>query len=109
MIAMSERDYASALTRLNQLLAMDPKDDWTQVQLGVANLQLEHNEEALRYLGPALKAGYPDKKGALHAMLARALRRLGRDEEARQAAAEAAKLADASLESGENGNTDAHQ
>jgi Flp pilus assembly protein TadD len=56
-----------------------------------------------------LKAGYPDKKGALHAMLARALRRLGRDEEARQAAAEAAKLADASLESGENGNTDAHQ
>ncbi len=107
-IAMSERDYASAITRLNQLLALDPKDDWTQVQLGVANLQLEHNEEALRYLGPALKAGYPDKKGALHAMLARALRRLGRDQEARQAAAEAAKLADASLESGENGNTDAH-
>ncbi len=36
-----------------------------------------HPEEALRYLGPELAAGYPDEKGALHAQLANTLRKTG--------------------------------
>ncbi len=51
--------------------------------------------EALRYLAPALDAGYPDEKGALHALKARILRDLGREEEAAKASAEARRLSDA--------------
>lgn len=107
--AMSEQDYGEALVRLKQLMAISPKDNWTQVQLGVAYAQLGHPEETLHYLGPELFAGYPDPKGALHAMLASALRKMGRDEEAKKAATEAARLASLSLQSGEHGNTDAPQ
>jgi hypothetical protein len=46
-----------------------------------------------------LAAGYPDQKGALHAQLASALRKLGRMDEAGQASAEASRLANASLQS----------
>jgi hypothetical protein len=56
-----------------------------------------------------LAAGYPDKKGALHAQLASALRKLGREDEARLASAEAARLAKSSLEGDENGNPNAPQ
>ena len=108
-MAMSERDYAEALVRLKQLAVIQPKDAWTQVELGVAYGQLGKPSEALHYLGPQLARGYPDKKGALHAQLARALRKLGREDEAKQAAAEAARLANASLESGEQRNPDAHE
>lgn len=107
--AMSERDYGEALARLKQLMAISPKDNWTQVQLGVAYGQLGHPEETVHYLGPELSQGYPDSKGALHAMLASALRKLGREAEAKKAATEAARLASLSLESGEHGNTDAPQ
>ncbi len=106
LMAMNERDYAEAIARLKQIAAMDPLEQWTQVQLGVAYGQLGHPEETLRYLGPQLAAGYSDPKGALHAMLANALRKLGRAEEAKQAAQEAARLAEASMEN--NGNRDAN-
>jgi tetratricopeptide (TPR) repeat protein len=109
LTAMSERDYAEALVQLRQLVVISPKDGWTQVQLGVAYGQLGHPEEALHYLGPELSAGYPDPKGSLHAMLASALRKMGRDVEAKKAAMEAARLASLSLESGEHGNSDAPQ
>jgi hypothetical protein len=56
-----------------------------------------------------LAAGYPDKKGALHAQLARALRKLGREDDADKAAAEAASLANAALEGSEQERIDAHQ
>lgn len=108
-MAMSEREYSDAIVRLKQLIAIDPLDDWALVQLGLAYVQTGHPEGALRYLGPELAAGYPDKKGALHAMLASALRKLGREDEAKLASAEASKLAKSSLEGDENGNSDAHQ
>jgi tetratricopeptide (TPR) repeat protein len=108
-MAMNERDYDEAIARLKQLLALDPDDEWTEVQLGVAYGQMGNPEEALRYLGPRLAAGYPDPKGALHAMLARALRKLGREDEAKQAANEAARLANLSLENNGNGSKDVPQ
>jgi tetratricopeptide (TPR) repeat protein len=108
-MAMSERDYAEALTRLKQLAVLEPRNAWVQVEMGVAYGQLGHPAEAARFLSPQLAAGYPDKKGALHAQLASALRKLGREDEARQAAAEASRLANASLESGVQENSDAHQ
>ena len=43
---------------------------------------------------PSLDAGYPDEKGALHAVLAGQLRKLGRDQDANRAADEATRLAD---------------
>jgi predicted Zn-dependent protease len=109
MTAMSERDYAEALVRLKQQMAISPKDDWAHVQLGVAYGQLGHPEEAQRYLGPELSAGYPDPKGALHAMLATALRKMGRDVEAKKAASEAARLASLSVEGSDTGNSNAPQ
>jgi predicted RNA polymerase sigma factor len=42
-----------------------------------------------------LAAGYPDEKGALHALLAGQLRKLGREQEAKSAAQEAIRLANA--------------
>jgi predicted Zn-dependent protease len=109
VMAMSNRDYPEALIRLRQLMAVSPNDQWAQVQLGVVYGQLGHPEEALHFLGPQLAEGYPDQKGALHATLASVLRKLGREGEAKQAAAEATRLANSSLESGERGNADALQ
>lgn len=108
-MAMSDREYPEAIVRLKQLMAIDPLDDWVMVQLGVAYVQTGHPEDALRYLGPELAAGYPDKKGALHAQLASTLRKLGREDEAKLASAEASRLAKSSLEGDENGNPNAHQ
>ncbi len=39
LMAMSEREYSEAIVRLKQLMAIDPLDDWTHVQLGVAYVQ----------------------------------------------------------------------
>jgi predicted Zn-dependent protease len=107
-MAMNERNYEEAIVRLRALIASGSADDWTQVQLGVAYGQSGHPEEAVRYLEPELHAGYADKKGALHALLARALRKVGRDLDADAAAAEASKLAQSSMESGGNEDRDAH-
>lgn len=105
-VAMGERQYADALVRLKQLAALLPSDAWTQVELGIAYGELGHPDEAVRFLAPRLASGYPDPKGALHAQLAGALRKLGRTQEAGQAAAEAARLANASLESSEREKSD---
>jgi tetratricopeptide (TPR) repeat protein len=108
-LAINQRDYAEALIRLKQLAVMEPKDAWTQVELGVAYGKLGRPSEAAHCLGQELAAGYPDKEGALHAQLASALRKLGREDEARQAAAEASRLANSSLQSHPQGNADAPQ
>jgi Flp pilus assembly protein TadD len=92
---MSDRDYARALPYLRQLTGEAPGDRADQVQLGRALAQTNDPAEALRWLQPALAAGYPDEKGALHALEAGALRKLGRDAEADAAAAEARRLSDA--------------
>ena len=94
-LAMSNRDYDQALPWLRQLAAESPNDRTVQVELGRALAQTGQSAEALRYLAPALAAGYPDEKGALHALEARVLRELGRDEEAEKASTEARRLSDA--------------
>jgi tetratricopeptide (TPR) repeat protein len=104
-MALNDRSYSEALTLLKRLRTVDPKSAWARVQTGVAYGQLDHPEEAVRYLRPELSAGYPDEKGALHAMLAIALRKVGRMAEAEQAAAEASKLANSSLEDAGPGST----
>ena len=94
-LAMSNREYDQALPWLRQLAAESPDDRKVQVELGRALAQTGESAEALRYLAPALDAGYPDEKGALHALEARVLRDLGREEEAAKASAEARRLSDA--------------
>jgi tetratricopeptide (TPR) repeat protein len=94
-LAMSSRDYDQALPWLRQLVAESPGDRSAQVELGRALAQTGNNTEALQYLAPALDAGYPDEKGALHALEARVFRDLGRDAEAAKASAEARRLSDA--------------
>ncbi|HKW57302.1 MAG TPA: tetratricopeptide repeat protein [Candidatus Acidoferrum sp.] len=93
-LAMNDRDYAGALLPLEKLLALNPQNTWAAVYLGLAYAQTEKPEQALQYLQPALAAGYPDERGALHAALARALHKLGREQDAQRAAAEAERLAD---------------
>jgi predicted Zn-dependent protease len=92
---MANRDYEQALPWLRQLAAESPGDRTAQVELGRALGQTGAEEEALRWLGPPLAAGYPDEKGALHALLARLLRKAGRAAEADRAQAEARRLSDA--------------
>jgi predicted Zn-dependent protease len=94
-LAMSNRDYEEALPRLRTLNAESPGDRAVQVELGRALAETGKAGDALRYLAPALAAGYPDEKGALHALEARVLRVLGRDAEATKAAEEARNLSDA--------------
>jgi tetratricopeptide (TPR) repeat protein len=108
-MSMNDRNYAEAIVQLKRLMMINSKDTWAQVEMGVAYGQLGHPEQAVRYLGPPLAAGYPDDKGGLHALLATALRKLGRETEAKQSAAQAAKLANSSLEGGEHGGTNAPQ
>ena len=91
-IAMNERDYPNALDSLNKLLAARPNDAWAGVQLGIAYAQTGQQQHALANLQPALAAGYPDERGALHAMLASVLRKLGREQEAQSAAVESTRL-----------------
>lgn len=106
-IALYRRDYAEAVVRLKQMAAVQPANAWSKAELGVAYGQLGQPGEAVHYLEPLLTAGYPDPKGELHAQLAAALRKLGRSEEAQQAAAEASRLATVYLESAEHARTDA--
>jgi predicted Zn-dependent protease len=94
-LSMSTRDYDQALPWLRQIAAESPGDRSAQVELGRALAQTGNGAEALKYLAPALAAGYPDEKGALHALEARVLRQLGRDQEAARASAEARRLSDA--------------
>jgi tetratricopeptide (TPR) repeat protein len=94
-IAMSERDYAAALALCAQLAEIVPDDAWTRVQQATAYAQTGRSDAAVEQLTSALQAGYPDEKGALHALLAGQLRKLGRDEDAKKAAVEAIRLADA--------------
>jgi predicted Zn-dependent protease len=94
-LAISNRDYDQALPWLRQLAAEAPGDPSVAVELGRALAQTGASAEALHWLAPALAAGYPDEKGALHALTARVLRKLGRDDEAVQAEAEARRLSDA--------------
>jgi len=91
-IAMNERDYPLALENLDQLLKQNPRDLWARVQSGIAYAQTGRPQEALQNLQPVLAAGYPDERGALHAMLASVLRKLGREQEAQTAAAESSRL-----------------
>lgn len=94
-LALSERDYASAIKALSRLLTLEPADDWAHVQLGKSLAQNGESEKALAQLIPELDAGYPDAKGALHALVAGTLRQLGRTEEAARYTAEAARLSHA--------------
>ena len=93
-VAMNERDYSTALSLLAQLAAMQPADPWIRIQQATAYAQTGRPGEAVLKLQPALDAGYPDEKGALHAMLAAQLRKLGRDHDAKIASDEAIRLAD---------------
>ena len=102
-LAMSNRDYEQALPWLRQLAAESPADRTAQVELARALAQTGNAAEALQHLAPALTAGYPDEKGALHALEARILHTLGRDAEAAKASAEARRLSDAFQASSKDG------
>lgn len=91
-IAMNEREYPNAIESLSKLVALRPNDAWTRVQLGIAYAQTAQPQQAFENLQPALAAGYADERGALHAMLASVLRKLGREQEAQSAAAESDRL-----------------
>jgi tetratricopeptide (TPR) repeat protein len=94
-IASNERNYPEALQALDKLASMEPDEAWTRVQQGVAFAQTGDPEDAVQHLEPALQAGYPDERGALHAMLATQLRKLGREQQAKSASDEAIRLANA--------------
>ena len=94
-LEMNNREYEQALPYQRQLGAESPGDLSVQVELGRALAQTDQPAEALRYLQPALAAGFPDKKGSLHALMAKALHKLGRDDEAEKAEAEARRLSNA--------------
>ena len=111
-LATSNRDYEQALPWLRQLAAETPGDTTVQVELAKTLAQTGANQEAVDLLGPALASGYPDEKGALHGLLGRALRKLGRAAEATKAEAEARRLSDAfqaQQTSGNHGSSDANQ
>jgi tetratricopeptide (TPR) repeat protein len=92
-IAMNERDYPQALLLLAKFAKLQPDDPWTRVQFATAYAQTGRPQDSVRNLQPVLLAGYPDEKGALHALLAGQLRKLGREQEAKAAAEQAVKLA----------------
>lgn len=94
-LAMSNREYDKALPWLQQLAIEAPADHTVQVELGTVLAQTGDDKEALHWLSAALSAGYPDEKGALHALVGRELRKLGRDAEATKAESEARRLSDA--------------
>jgi predicted Zn-dependent protease len=93
-LAMNDRDYEEALLWLQQLSMELPGDSSVQVELAKAQAETGDDVHAAALLGRALAAGYPDEKGALHALLSRVLRKLGRDAEAQKAQAEARRLSD---------------
>jgi tetratricopeptide (TPR) repeat protein len=94
-LAMNNREYGEALPLLRQLAVEAPGDKTIALELGRALAQTGDNAQALEFLAPVLAAGYPDEKGASHALLARVLRKLGRDEEAAKAETDARRLSDA--------------
>jgi tetratricopeptide (TPR) repeat protein len=94
-VAMQERDYASALPYLRELVASNPRDIASRVELGNADAQTGALQEALQNLQPALARGYPDEKGSLHYLLGSILKRMDRNAEAAQAFAAAQQLSDA--------------
>ncbi|MGB7188506.1 MAG: tetratricopeptide repeat protein [Acidobacteriaceae bacterium] len=104
-VAMSNRDYDQALPWLRRLSLEAPGDPAVQVQLGTALAETGSAAKALQHLAPALAGGYPDEKGALHALEARILRQLGREKDAAKAAAEARRLSDAFQEHPQNPST----
>jgi predicted Zn-dependent protease len=91
-IALNNRDYESAMPWLRELIAQDPRDLAIRVQLSRALAQTGHPDEALPMLQAVLRAGYPDRSGATHILLATVLRKLGRDQEAAKVEAEARRL-----------------
>jgi predicted Zn-dependent protease len=91
-IALNNRDYVAAMPWLRELAAQDPHDLAIQVQLSRALTQTGHPDEALPILQAALRAGYPDSSGGTHTLLASILRKLGREQEAIHAEAEARRL-----------------
>jgi len=93
-IEMNDRNYEAALSVLKPLSELEPEDGWIMVQLGIVSMHTDDAKSAVEKLERALSQGYPDEKGALHQMLAMQLRKLGRVDEAKQAAAEALRLAD---------------
>ncbi len=105
-LTMSNREYDRALTWLRQLQVEAPGDLTVQIELGTALAESGQAAEGLRHLAPPLAAGYPDEKGALHALEARTLRQLGRDREAAKAASEARRLSDAFQEHHQDAATD---
>ncbi len=108
-LAMSNRDYDQALPFLRQLAQEAPGDRTVQVELAKALAQTGSAQQAVDLLAPALVAGYPDEKGALHALLGRSLRKLGRDAEAARADADARRLSDAFQAQAPRGGADANQ
>jgi predicted Zn-dependent protease len=104
-LEMNNRNYELALPYLRQLLSESPGDLSVQVELGRALAQSDQPAEALRLLQPALVAGYPDEKGSLHALTARVLHRLGKDDDAEKAEAEARRLSNAYQARGALGDT----
>jgi predicted Zn-dependent protease len=91
-IALNNRDYESAMPWLRELAAQDPRDLAIQLQLARALAQTDRANEALPILQAVLRAGYQDNNGATHTLLASVLRKVGRDEEAAKAEAEARRL-----------------
>ena len=111
-LEMNNREYDRALPPLRQLVAEAPGDRAAAVELARALAETGEPAEALRILAPALAAGYPDEKGALHALMAHSLRRLGRNDEAVVAETEARRLSDAFQTRSKDATTvgvDAHQ
>jgi tetratricopeptide (TPR) repeat protein len=106
-IAIEQRSYPDAVPYLEKMVAHDPKDASTQVELGTALAQTGNPAEAVQLLLPALAAGYPDEKGSLHAALGAALRKLGRSTEASQAFAQARELSEAYQRNAHRGGDDA--
>ena len=104
-LAMSNRDYDQALPWLRRLTTEAPGDLTAQVELGTALAETGNAAAAFKHLAPALTAGYPDEKGALHALEARVLRQLGREKDAARAAAESRRLSDAFQEHHSNSST----
>jgi predicted Zn-dependent protease len=94
-LAMNAREYDKALPWLRQLSNEAPGDHTVQVELAKALAGTGDAQESLHWLNAALATGYPDEKGALHALEGRELRALGRDAEAMKAEAEARRLSDA--------------
>jgi len=108
-VAMNNRDYDQALPTLRQLSHEAPGDRTVQVELARALAQTGSPQQAAALLASALGEGYPDEKGALHALLATTLRKLGRDADAAKADAEARRLSDAFQAQAAHGSPDASQ